>query len=539
MQTLRRVLQIFLGIEALGSVALFLLSLASTMAMRRALGDEDVPESAYRLVMAVALVFPLLGSLPAVAWWTLKKQKRSARRWALAASILNVLVLLSGIDIWRHVGATPSLIVYAACGVAGIAGLIGFWGNEKSAPKRARIAGDGTSNLKDYAAQIIAAAIIWVSMDGWHRWASSHHLSYPGFVVFLVQMELAVLLTTFGHELGHLVAGWVSGKILRVFQVGPFRWAIRNGVWRFDFNLRKFYGGAVAMVTPDLINVRSRKAFSLIGGPVASLVMASIFIVAAMLTPGHSWQQYWMFLSMMATFSLSAFVVNLIPLKPESSYSDGAQLYQVVTNGPWARVHFAFAMVTSSLVSPVRPRDFDLNVLNRAADAVPTGERGLLLRLFICTHYLDTGEIPKALVSLEEAEALYGESKFEKTQDICAEFAFINAFYKRDLATAEMWSRRIEAVRKVDPDADYWRAQTALHWLRGELEEASAAWDRGNALALKLPAAGTYEFTRSCFTELRAELDKPLQTTPPPLQGQSAMFRSAEYDLANSLLQET
>ena len=410
---------------------------------------------------------------------------------------------------------------YVLCGITGALGLIGFWRNENPAApvlKPVRIAGDGTSKIKDYIGQGASITIVWFSAGWWNTFATHHGLVFPGLLPFLAQMELAVLLTTLGHELGHLFAGWISGKVLRSFQVGPFRWAIRNGVWRFEFNLRKFYGGAVAMVTPDLVNVRSRKAFSLIGGPVASLVMGSIFIVATMLTPGRAWQEYWLFFSMLATFSISAFVVNLIPIKPESLYSDGAQLYQIVTNGPWARVHFAFAMVTTSLVSRIRPRDFDVNVLNRAADSVPHGDRGLLLRLFASLHYLDRNEIPQAIGSMQEAEALYDQCVFEKPQDICAEFTFINAFYKRDLPAAELWSQRIDALPKIEPDADYWRARAALLWLRGEQTEACDAWERGNALAQKLPFAGTYDFTRSCFAELRAELDAPVRTTPPPLK---------------------
>jgi hypothetical protein len=80
-----------------------------------------------------------------------------------------------------------------------------------------------------------------------------------------------------------------------------------------------------------------------------------------------------------------------------------------------------------------------------------------------------------------------------------------------------VWSERIEALSGVDRDADYWRAQTALHWLKGQREEALEAWERGNALAQRLPAAGTYEFTRSCFEKLRVALDAPVQRTPPPL----------------------
>jgi hypothetical protein len=265
----------------------------------------------------------------------------------------------------------------------------------------------------------------------------------------------------------------------------------------------------VVIVSPNLKNVQSRQAFCLIAGPVASLLMGSIFIIVTFLTPGHAWQQYWMLLAMLATFSISAFVVNLMPIRPESQYSDGAQLYQVLGKGPWARVHLAFAMLNIGLVSPRRPRDLDVNVINGAADAVPHGERGLLLRLFASIHYLDANLIPEAIARMEEAEALYEESVFERPQDICTEFLFINAFHKRDWAASEKWAGRIDDLRKVDLDVNYWRAKTALHWLRGEREQAHKSWERGNRMALKLPAAGTYDFTRSCFEKLRIELDGP------------------------------
>jgi hypothetical protein len=512
------------GAQALVMVGAVFVASTTALSIRGAAADDDA--AAYMpttgIIVGAVLLLLLLDLLPAAAWWTIKKGKPSARRWAIAASILNLLMGASGIRVWMKMPHMHTWIIYIFYGITGILGLIAFWRNENPAPatvrKQIRIAGDGTSKIKDYAGQGASITIVWFSAGWWSTFATHHGLVFPGILPFLAQMEIAVLLTTLAHELGHLVAGWASGKVLRSLQVGPFRWAIRNGAWRFEFNLLKFYGGAVGMVTPDLVNVRSRKAFSLIGGPVASLVTGSIFIVATMLTPGKPWQGYWLFFSMMATFSISAFVVNLIPIKPASLYSDGAQLYQIVTNGPWARVHFAFAMVTTSLVSRIRPRDFDINVLNQAADSVPAGDRGLLLRLFACLHYLDRNEIPQAIGSMQEAEALYDQCVFEKPQDVCAEFAFINAFYKRDLPAAERWSQRIEALKKIEPDADYWRARTALLWLRGEQNEARDTWERGNALAQKLPLAGTYDFTRSCFAKLRAELDAPVLTVPPPLQ---------------------
>jgi len=524
---LRNFVRFCFGIQALGlTVSVFSLCLVIILPMR--FETVHLDRDVFGSVFAASLIMAVFDATSAVAWWTLRKGKPSGRAWAITASIMNLPIpVLSHLRVSNVVANMVHVPEDVIGIVIGVAGLVAFWPQNASAqiaktsparaPKPVRIAGDGTSKLKDYVSQAVSVAIVWLSLGQWSAWAIRHHLAYPELIPFFVQMQIAVLLTTFGHELGHLFAGWACGKKLRSFQVGPFRCAIRNGTLNFDFNLRKFSGGAVAMVAPDLVNVRSRKAFSLIGGPVASLVMGSIFIVVTLLAPGHPWQQHWMFLSMLATFSFSAFVVNLIPIKPDSLYSDGAQLYQILTDGPWARVHFAFAMVSTSLVSKVRPRDFDVDLINKAADSVPQGERGLLLRLFACLHYLDTNRTSEAIASLEAAEGLYDQSIFERPQDICAEFMFVNAFYKRDLAAAEMWSERIDGLRRIDRDADYWRAQTALHWLKGQPEEALEAWHRGNALAQKLPAAGTYEFTRSCFEKLRVALDAPVQRTPPPL----------------------
>lgn len=510
MLSFRKFIRFWLGLKALGllvSILSFLFSLAN--------GRMEVNR--------VHLISVVLGAVAldvsaAIAWWMLKKGKPYGRTWALIAS--TSALVPSSLFLIRSPGHYPFTIFTG--GILALAGLVAFAARDSAvevadshARKKVRIAGDGTSKLKDYLAQGISMGIIWLAFQLWNQWAGFHGLAHPRLIPYLVQLNVAIWLTTCFHELGHLAAGWVSGKMLRLFQVGPFRWAVRNGGWRFEFQLRRFYGGGVAMVAPDLRNMRSRQVFLLMGGPVASLVVGSIFTVVTLAAVGHPWQPYWSLLSTLATLSLAGFVVNLIPLKPESQYSDGAQLYQIVTNGPWARVHLAFAMVTTSAVASVRPRDFDINVINEAADFVPHGERGLLLRLFACKHYIDTNRIPEALTKMEEAERLYDKCRFEKPQAICAEFAFVNAFYKRDLSAANLWWQRIETMRKIEPDADYWRAKTAVLWLKGEQKEAFGAWEHGNALAKKLPSAGTYEFTRYCFAKLRKALDAPIRTAPP------------------------
>jgi hypothetical protein len=294
---------------------------------------------------------------------------------------------------------------------------------------------------------------------------------------------------------------------------------IRNGRWKFDFQLNCLSGGAVGMVPIHLKNIRGREAFMILGGPIASLVMGTISGVAALGAKGQAWEPLWAFLSMTAVVSSVAFIVNLIPQKPEAQYSDGAQIYQLVTNSPWAQVHLAFAMVASSLVTSLRPRDFDVALINRAADFMAQNERGMLLRLFACMHHIDAGRLPEAIVSLEKAEGLWDQAAVKRPAGICGEFVFFCAVFKRDAAAAELWWQRLQTQRKIEFDADYWKARASIMWLRNQPAEAYHAWERGNALAAGLPSAGAYEFTRSCFVRLRSVLDTaaPQKLAPAPV----------------------
>ncbi len=524
MQQLRRLVRFCLGVQAVGMIGSFVLQLFALVILRTEGANDELPASAYTLMTAIALILPLLGVTPTMAWWTLRKGRPTARRWTLAASIVNILVLGAGIQAWFLLGPDRFLPVYPMCGACGIFGLVAFWRKDAaeawSAPKAVPLPADGTSPGKDYLSQVLSFSILTLSFYGGRQWSDAHALRQPGVVEGLILFQLAIQLNILIHELGHFAAGWASGMTLRRFQAGPFQWAIRNGRWNLHFRLKEFYGGGVGMVSPTLYNIRGREAFLMMGGPAASLAVAAIATTAALSAKGHSWEPQWAFLSMCAAMGWVSFVTNLVPLKSASRYSDGAQLHQLVTGGEWAHFHIAFAMAASSLATPVRPRDFHLPTIHRAAAFVTEGEKGLLLRMFACLHYLDTDRIPEAISSMQAAEGLYDPSAFDKPEDICAEFVFLNAFHKRDLAAAELWWRRIEALDKIDYDADYWRARTALLLLKGEREEAREAWERGHALAAKLPAAGAYESTRACFAKLRAALDAPPIGSLPVLAAQ-------------------
>jgi hypothetical protein len=515
MRGLAKVVRFCFGLQALalvGDVAALIIPLV--FLSRRATSGRlhaDVGP-----VILAALGGLAVDLFPAIAWWTLKQGKQSGRAWAVTASFIDLIAIpaTGHARSFRLFSKALHLPLWGVSALVGVAGLVAFSRKQVAdevadahQPKPLRVSGDGTSGYKDRIASAVGIAILLLSYYWWMHWGAAQHLRRHGLLMGLVELQIAILVSTLGHELGHLVAGWLSDMSLRSFQVGPLQWAIRNGHWKFDFQLGRLSGGAVGMVPIHLKNMRGRKAFMILGGPIASLLMGAITGVAALSARGHAWEPLWAVLSMTAVISSVGFIVNLIPQKPDAQYSDGAQIYQVVTNGPWAQVHLAFAMATSSLVTSTRPRDFDVALINRAGDFIKQGSRALLLRLLACKHYIDAGDLSEALVHLEKAEGLWAGAQLKEIADICAAFVFYCAVYRRDATAAELWWRRLETQAKVDFDADYWKARASIMWLRNQPAEAFHAWERGNALAAKLPDVGAYEFTRSCFERLRSVLD--------------------------------
>jgi hypothetical protein len=131
----------------------------------------------------------------------------------------------------------------------------------------------------------------------------------------------------------------------------------------------------------------------------------------------------------------------------------------------------------------------------------------MLLHLFRYQHFLDCGELPEAAQAMSDAEAVYLEIAAEVPAELHAGFVFGNAYVKRDAVAARQWWQRLEEKKPTKFDGDYWLAHCALHWIEGNLYIAKDSWHTGAAMVSQLPAAGAYDFDRSCFELLHEELN--------------------------------
>ena len=309
---------------------------------------------------------------------------------------------------------------------------------------------------------------------------------------------VAGLLETAVHELGHAGIGLALGMRLRAFIVGPFQWRIREGQWAFQFLPGKILsaGGAASLVPTNPEQPCWREIWMIAAGPLASLLSGCLAWASALLVVGTRYEQCWQLCAWMAIFGLVAFGVNLIPIRPEALYSDGARIYQLLRGGAWADFHRATSIAASTSVTPLRPRDYNIGAIQRAAQSFRRGPQALLLRLLASSYYLDSGKLSEAGESVAEAEAVYNEFPFEIPAGLCMALAFRIAFLRQDAVGAREWWERMEAKKPSHFGADYWLAKSALLWTENRQDEAEEAWKTGDALARKLPEAGDYEFDR-------------------------------------------
>jgi|SRR5579884_274736 len=515
----RKFVRFCFGLEALCLISTVLMFLVSLLRLRISGFSPIATNFALQGTLLLALSVP-----PGIAWWTLRKGIPAGRLWAFAASVCNLPIPLpiAGLGMERpwtvvfHLFRIPAVF---GGSLLGIAGLLAFARKQDAADvaeSTVRLPGDGTSKLLDVAAYMVSVAMVAMGSFAWDQWRLARHLELPSFWVGLCWFELAILLTASGHECGHIFAGWLSEMKLRSLQVGPLRWAMRNGRWTFHAHPSGILGGGgVAMVPTHLARIRSRRAFMILGGPVASLLIASTTTLAALTSIGHPWSHIWALLCMMSVISSMEFIMNLMPTKPGHAYSDGAKILQLARKGPWASIDFVTCMVAASAATTARPRDWNLEAIRESVAIVANGREGLGLRLFAAMHCVDAGLMEEAVGELKAAEEIAVDPRVRPSADTCAEFVFLNVILKQDATFVERWWAKLSKQRGVERDADYWKASACIAMARRDFAEAGIAVERGAEMSRELPAWGLYDYTRGCFDLLREALKNAPPAAPP------------------------
>jgi hypothetical protein len=523
MRYIKRVLCFFYFLDAvipaMAAVFLFSPGFRERYAQTQHLAHSRPLPSDPLALFSVAAFLGVTALVFGMAFFTVLMGKRSARYWVILPSLVNLVA--AGAALFH---SPVSLLSVGISAFVGVGGLALTWNPSwskvpaREAPMPKNV-GDGTSTLLNKAAQavsVIGYLTAWWGCDLWMI-----RLGEPRPRGGLLLAVVLGFLVTLVHELGHTSIGLALHMRLRSFMAGPFEFRVREGKWTFKFNPVGLLTDAGATgVVPSTPNQPPWHPLVMIAaGPAANLYTGLIAIgfAWACSVGGGQNLDYVYPLGLFAAFNFVSCIVNMIPIRTGSNYSDGAKIFQLLSGGAWADYHRAVAVVGSSLVTPLQPRDYPIEAIKNASQTIAKGQMGLLLRLYAYSHYVDSGQFNEAETALSQAEAVYKDSASGIPAELHTVFVFANAVVRRDAGATRQWWDRMIAKNPKRKNCDYWRAQGALLWIEGDLTRAFEAWTKANTLAQQLPSAGAYEFDRTCCGLLRQAMDgKPLDTKAPP-----------------------
>ena len=375
--------------------------------------------------------------------------------------------------------------------------------------RSAHTAGAGARGLPDWFGSAVIYAGLALGSGFWSTWAMRNGLPAKGIASERLPLILiAGLVTTALHELGHVLSAIVLDMRVRNVVLGPLSLSFEQGHWQFRFSLKQIFsaGGSVSAVPMTMDEFRWRQMLVSASGPVASLGVAAFGFLITVNLPGSKWGANWLACSYVATYSLLEFVVNMMPMRPEGMYADGTKMYQLLSGGAAAKVEEALASVSSSLVAPVRPRDWDADLLATAARH-SAGKQAVLLRLHVISAHFDAGRSDLARAALEEAENSYlrfaAAIPEPDLQIVHESLTFYTAILRQSATCARAWWNRTTWQRTDGWTSEALRSHAALLWLEGRSGEAERAWADGNSIAESCPKTGTYDYVRDCFARLR------------------------------------
>jgi hypothetical protein len=215
-------------------------------------------------------------------------------------------------------------------------------------------------------------------------------------------------------------------------------------------------------------------------------------------------------LSYIAAICLVFFLVNLIPAREASAYSDGAHIYQILSGNVMEDFRRVAAITEATKITALRPRDFDISLIEKTAsnDAL---EAYILafLHLVASDYYFDLGKIEEARAALSKAEGAL-EKMTTVWKENCGALVLRAVCIGQNREMAEKWwGRRLQA-KPFDRTRTSEFDLIAYCIISNRLIEAEGAWKREFEHTNRLPDTGEQAFDLHYLTHLRRLLDNAL-----------------------------
>lgn len=317
-------------------------------------------------------------------------------------------------------------------------------------------------------------------------------LALPAIIVFVLGF----------HEAGHLAGGMSRGMRFLLFIAGPLGWVrSKEGVkFRWFFNLGTLGGVAAAMPVPGL-PLKPQLTRLVVGGPLASLVLAVIGFAIFWAVPGRVGA----YALVTAGLSLAIFVVTAVPMRSGGFMSDGMQLLQLRRNPAMVERRARLLALMGQGLAGMRPRDYDAQALGHA-QAITGDETVYDVGVWLYSYFnaLDAGDIDAAGKWLARIEPLVDDYPDGFRQSLAIELALFEALHRRRLDHARTWLTR--ARGGVVDVSRRQLAEAAVAAREGRRDDALSALALAEARLGSGMDAGAIHLSADQVAGLRAEL---------------------------------
>lgn len=324
--------------------------------------------------------------------------------------------------------------------------------------------------------------------------------------LFLLPAYAAVVLT---HELGHAVAGLLSGFRVAFLHLGPVRveWPA-GGRMRVRLNRRLGLWGGAVVVLPrshprenELATFRRRMIAMFAAGPGASIVAgAAALAVSLLFPPAHADGLSWLLL--LGLMSVVIGLAQVIPIRIGNQQSDGLRVLRLLRGGPGTYHALLDAMVVAN-ADGVRPREWPLPA-SRTIDAL----RDLPTLMMIYYALLDRGRHDEAWTVLDrlgDGRGRKSERTWRMVRDL--ERTYMRTVYRRDGAP-ELPKADVPTRYQVILTLSLVRARTARMVAEGNAEGAVECADSVRHLRAMPVTSGLTQFNLSEIDKVLASVER-------------------------------
>lgn len=334
----------------------------------------------------------------------------------------------------------------------------------------------------------------------------------PGYWAALIPL-VAALTCGFVHEGGHLLAGWLFGFRLMQIKIGPLRLGKHAHCGEpYCGDVLTLGASVLEPRVADLSDsgLRRRLLFLLLGGPVASLLLATALETA--LYVAHPGFIVAFSLHVCSAFSALIAIAALVPdVNRRGIFSDGARLLMLLKNDAKAERWISNIRCQIALNQGHHPRGWDQLCVARAA-AVPDESRDAFVSRWLAYLWAaERQDITCATKYLEGALEVLSYSTPRMRDHLFLEAAVFQAWFRDNPSKALFWVYRIRNNKLTRLQKQ--RLDIALLWSEGRLFDAWEKLGTGFLAELRaMPASPGRTLAEESAAEWKRQMESRMLT---------------------------